>query len=178
MTQLQTGKYPLPWQLSVSKCDTNKILSRERLPNCGSRTDAASLDNLLSAINKTERIRPVTTLGSLSEGPSVKITGWEFGVTFGVQGNHEIIMWRIWPLLDNSSVNTFPRLRSQQWDLRCWIAGRYARFVATDKTQIITEQYTNYWRWWSIFGVSIALGNTWNPSYYPGKPKLWRTKYL
>jgi hypothetical protein len=34
------------------------------------------------------------------------------------------ILWRIWPLLDNGSVNTFSRLRNQQLDLCCWVAGR------------------------------------------------------
>jgi hypothetical protein len=29
------------------------------------------------------------------------------------------------PLLDNVSVNIFSRLRSQQWDLRCLVAGWY-----------------------------------------------------
>jgi hypothetical protein len=29
------------------------------------------------------------------------------------------------PLLDNASVNTFSRLHSQQWDLRCLVAGCY-----------------------------------------------------
>jgi hypothetical protein len=73
MTQLQTGKYPLPWQLSVSKCDTNKTLSREWFSNCGSRTDAASLDNLLCAINKTERIRPMINLAHFQKVPGSRL---------------------------------------------------------------------------------------------------------
>jgi hypothetical protein len=38
-------------------------------------------------------------------------------------------------LIDNVSVNTISRLLNQQWDLHCIVV----RFVATDKTQIITE---------------------------------------
>jgi hypothetical protein len=45
------------------------------------------------------------------------------------------LLRRIWPLLDNDLVNTFPRLRSQQWkDLLCWVTSRSARFVAADET--------------------------------------------
>jgi hypothetical protein len=73
MTQLQTGKYPLPSQLSLSKCYRNKILSREWFSNCGSRTDTASFDNQLSDNNKTERIRPVITLARFQKYPGSRL---------------------------------------------------------------------------------------------------------
>jgi hypothetical protein len=35
------------------------------------------------------------------------------------------ILWRIWPLLGNGSVNTVPELRSQQWTgIRFWVTGQ------------------------------------------------------
>jgi hypothetical protein len=59
MTQLQTGKYQLPWQQSVPKCNANEILSKEWFSYCGWRPDASYLDNLISDINNMEHSRAV-----------------------------------------------------------------------------------------------------------------------
>jgi hypothetical protein len=73
MTQLQTGKYPLPWLVSVSKYNTNKILSREWFSHRGSRTYAAYIDDVTSAINKIEQFLSVMIVARFQEIPGSRL---------------------------------------------------------------------------------------------------------